>query len=439
MRIGIIGLGHVGLPTAAALASIGHDVAATDVDGEKIALLSDGRVPFYEPGLDELVTEGTAAGRLRFSQDPADVVPGAEVVFICVGTPPTAGGEASLAAMESAGETIARHATGSVVVVEKSTVPAGTAERLRAAIRRYRRDLEVLIVSNPEFLREGRAVEDSLRPDRILVGADAPEALATMRRVYEPLLELGARWIETDLRTAELAKHASNAFLALKISYANALARICELAGADVIDIAEVMGADPRIGPDFLRAGLGYGGFCFPKDLVAFERLADRLGYRFPLLAEIARINDEAIDAAFQKVESVLWNLEGKRVTLLGLAFKPGTDDIRFAPALTLARKLLDGGANVVGTDPQAGVPAKAEVPDLEVVEDPYDALSGAHCAVVCTEWPEYRALDLARVRRTMAFPVMVDARNVFEPMDMAAAGFTHLPTGRRPIEQAGT
>ncbi|MGH2676128.1 MAG: UDP-glucose dehydrogenase family protein, partial [Actinomycetota bacterium] len=288
---------------------------------------------------------------------------------------------------------------------------------------------------NPEFLREGSAVEDSLHPDRILVGGDSAQALAVMRELYAPLVEAGSEWIETDLRTAELAKHASNAFLALKISFANALARLCEAAGADVEAVTEIMGADPRIGRAHLRAGMGYGGYCFPKDLQAFERLADRLGYDFPILREVARINEEAVEATYHKIEEALWNLEGKRIALLGLAFKAGTDDVRLAPALALADGLLSAGAVVIGYDPQAGANAKAEVPGLEVATDLYEALEGAHCAVVCTEWQEIADLDLGRAREAMALPIVVDGRNVFEPADMAAHGFTYLPTGRPPVQ----
>jgi UDPglucose 6-dehydrogenase len=434
MKVGVIGTGHVGLPTAATLAHIGRDVTATDADGEKIEALLRGGVPFFEPGLEDLVREGRASHRLRFTSDPAEALAGAEVAFICVGTPPRATGEANLTAVERSAEVVARHATGPVVVVEKSTVPAGTAERVAGILTRHRPEGDFSVVSNPEFLREGSAVEDSLRPDRILVGGDSPEALLVMRDLYAPLIEAGAEWIETDVRTAEMAKHASNAFLALKISFANALARLCEATGADVEAVTEIMGADPRIGRAHLHAGLGYGGYCFPKDLQAFERLADRLGYDFPILREVARINEEAVDATFHKVEEALWNLEGKRVALLGLAFKPGTDDVRYAPSLGLADRLLEAGAVVVGYDPQAGPNAKAELPGLEVVDDPYVALSRADAAVVCTEWDEIVGLDLGRVREAMKLPIVVDGRNVFDPAQMAGLGFTYLPTGRPPV-----
>jgi UDPglucose 6-dehydrogenase len=441
VRVGVFGTGHVGLPTAAALAHLGHDVVATDVDAEKLSALAVGRLPFYEPGLEDLVRRGLASGRLRFSAEPAATVSDRQIVFVCVGTPPRASGEANLLALEQAAEIIGRHATGGpLVVVEKSTVPAGTASRMQETLARHNGLVSFAVVSNPEFLREGCAVEDSLQPARILVGSDSREALAAMRELYAPLIEAGVSWIETDVRTAELAKHASNAFLAMKISYANALARICELAGADVVAVADAMGADPRIGRAYLDAGLGYGGYCFPKDVAAFERLSARLGYRFRLLEEVAEINGQAVGFAVQKVEEMLWNLEDKRIALLGLAFKPGTDDVRFAPALEVARRLLAGGAKVVGHDPQASATAKAELPELEIAADVYAALEGAHCAIVCTEWPEFRGLDFDRARMLMTFPILIDGRNLYDDRTAAAmgrAGFTYRATGRHPRSAA--
>jgi UDPglucose 6-dehydrogenase len=306
-------------------------------------------------------------------------------------------------------------------------------------LRRERPDLvdEIEVVSNPEFLREGQGVEDSLRPSRILVGARSVRGFEVMRRLYEPLTSEGIRLIETDIATAELAKHACNAFLALKISYANALARLCERAGGDVKAVADVMGSDPRIGRAFLDAGLGYGGYCFPKDLQAFERLAARLGYDFPLVREVARINDEAVHATVEKVKDALWNLEDKRIALLGLSFKPRTDDVRFSPALALARRLLDEGATVVGYDPEAGANAKSEVPDLGIAASAYDAVDGAHCMVVCTEWDEFRLLDLERAKGLLAHPIVVDARNLFDPAEMRAKGFVYYGMGRA-VEHGG-
>lgn len=434
MEVGVVGTGHVGLVTAVTLAALGHNVVASDSDPEKITGLGEGRAPFFEPGLEDALREN--GDRLRFTSVGSEAIAGAEVVFVCVGTPPRASGEANLAAVEQVARDIARHATGRTVVVDKSTVPAGTARRVMRTLARERPEMagHIAVVSSPEFLREGKAMEDSLNPDRILIGGESEWALEKMREVYKPLIDKGALLIETDIETAELAKHACNAFLALKISFANALARLCELSGADVVDVTRVMGSDPRIGSDFLRAGIGYGGYCFPKDLQAFERLSSKLGYEFPLLAEIARINDEAIDHAVAKVTEAVWNLEDKRIALWGLSFKPETDDTRFSPALAIARRLLDQGAYVIGYDPQGGGSAKADVPDLEIASDPYEAVRGAHCLVICTEWAEFTAADLARVKTEMAYAVIVDGRNVFEPKEMERLGFTYYPTGRPAI-----
>jgi UDPglucose 6-dehydrogenase len=435
----VIGTGHVGLPTCIAVATLGHHVTGVDADEEKIALLRAQTSPFYEPGMADELAAQMDTGRLSFTEDVAAAVAGAEVVFICVGTPPRATGEANLIAVERAARQVAEHVDGECLVVEKSTVPAGTAQRIKKTLARERGGgHRIEVASNPEFLREGRALADWLNPDRILVGADSEWAFAQMRALYAPLVERGVPLIETDIGTAELAKHACNAFLALKVSFANALARMCERAGADVVAIADVMGADRRIGREFLNASLGYGGYCFPKDLQAFSQLAHKLGYDFPLLDEIARINEEALEATEAKVRDALWNLEDKRVALLGLAFKPDTDDVRLSPALALARRLLDEGAHVVAYDPQAMSNAKAELDDLEVAPDPYSAARDAHCVVLCTEWEEFRRLDLAKLKESMSYPVVVDGRNVFEPKEMAAAGFTYYPTGRPRIEHHG-
>ncbi len=430
----MIGIGHVGLPTAAVLAHLGHSVVAMDSDRAKLDAVAAGEMPFYEPGMQDLVRTETEAGRLRFTSEMADVADGAEVVFICVGTPPKASGEANLLAVERAGAAVVQNATTDVVLVEKSTVPAGTAERLTVALKRYKAKHHFWVVSNPEFLQEGKAIEDSLHPHRILVGSNSQEALDKMRELYSDQVDAGARWIETDVATAELAKHASNAFLSMKISFANAMARLCELAGADVVKVADAMGSDPRIGRDFLDAGLGYGGYCFPKDLAAFERLAEQLGYDFGLLREVKKINDEAVTATFNKVEEAMWNLQDKRIALLGLAFKGGTDDTRLSPALELARMLKDHGAHVIGHDPQANRNAALEIEGLETVDDMYGALQGANCAVICTEWPEFSELDLGKAHELMAFPIIVDGRNMLDPDKASAAGFTYIPTGRPSV-----
>jgi UDPglucose 6-dehydrogenase len=443
MKVGVIGTGHVGLVAAVSFAEMGHRVVGVDADAEKVELLSGGVPPFYEPGVTDLLRKNQAKGRLAFSSRLSEAVSGADVVFICVGTPSRASGEANLAAVEHAAVEVARHVEDQeerrMVLVQKSTVPAGTAGRMRRAVRSASSVAaeRVEVASNPEFLREGRGIQDSLNPDRILVGADSVYVFEVMRSLYQPLIDKGCQYIETDVHTAELAKHACNAFLALKISYMNALARVCELAGADVVRVADVMGSDPRIGRAFLDAGLGFGGYCFPKDIQAFQHLASSLGYDFPLLREVARLNQEALEATLAKIEDGLWNLEEKRIALLGLSFKPDTDDVRFAPALALGSRLIQEGARVVGYDPQATMNAKEELPELEIATDPYQAAARAHCLVVCTEWPEFQTLDLDRLHGVMAYPLIVDGRNVFDPQAMAAAGFTHLPTGRPRIEAA--
>jgi UDPglucose 6-dehydrogenase len=422
------------------MAALGHEVVGTDSDGEKIVALKDGIVPFFEPGLKQLLDESMKQGRLSFSESYAPTVRDAEVVFVCVGTPPRQTGEANLVAVERAAREVARNITRPTVIVEKSTVPAGTAERLRRALLFERANTadRLEVVSNPEFLREGRAIEDSLNPDRILVGAESNTAFEIMRRVYKPLIDGGCLLIETDIKTAELAKHASNAFLALKISYANALARLCERAGTDVVAVAKVMGSDARIGKEFLKAGLGYGGYCFPKDLVAFDRLSSRLGYEFALLREVARINEEAVEATADKIRDALWNLEDKKIALLGLAFKPLTDDVRLSPALSLARILIREGAQVVGYDPLAAANAKEEIPELEIATGAYEAVRDAHCTVLCTECEDFRELDLSKMKELMAYPVVIDGRNFFNPDELVEAGFAYYPTGR-PARLHGT
>ena len=433
MKIGVIGTGHVGLITCLSLSSVGHRVVGYDLDAAKISTLRDGRMPFHEPGGREMLEAELSSGRLSFSDDIAEAVSDADVVFICVGTPIRASGEANLLAVEKAARQIAQAATGPLVVVEKSTVPPGTATRLERTLAEERPDLvrQLELLSNPEFLREGRGLEDALHPDRILVGGSSRRGFDVLRSLYRPFLDDGVPLIETDITSAELAKHASNAFLALKISYANALARVCEAAGADIEAVTRVLGGDPRIGPDFLGAGIGFGGYCLPKDLAAFAHMSQRLGYPFPLLAEVARINDEAVQVAVAKIREVVWNLEGKRIALLGLSFKPDTDDVRFSPALALARALVAEGASVVGFDPVAGGPARDEVPELEVADDAYAAAAGASCVVICTGWPEFRELDLERLGEAVAFRNLVDGRNLLDPGAVTDAGFTYRAMGR--------
>ncbi len=431
VKVAVIGTGRVGLVSCVALASIGHEVVGTDVDTEKIDLLTRGIPPFFEPGLKEALARQTTSGRLSFTADAAEALADAEIVFICVGTPSREDGEANLLAVELAVREIARHAMDGAVVVEKSTVPAGTADRVRRTLAREGDGRRVDMASNPEFLREGMALHDALEPDRIVIGVESYRSRRALERLYEPLIRAGVVFIVTDIVTAELAKHASNAFLALKISFANGLARLCERAGADVDAVANVMGADPRIGRAFLSAGLGYGGYCLPKDVAALSRLSARLGYQFDLLDQIEHLNAEAVEAVVARVEEALWNLEGKRIALLGLAFKPDTDDVRSSPALALARRLLASGADVIGFDPQAAAAAKERLPELQLATNPYEAAREADCLVLATEWEEFRTLDLDALRGAMRHAVVVDGRNVFDPGRMAEAGFWYYAPGR--------
>ena len=435
MRVAVVGTGHVGLVTAAALAGLGHDVVGMDLSTETVAALQRAEPPFHEPGLAELLRDGVASGRLRFTTSIPEAVGDAAVVFICVGRPPAGQGDRSLTAVEDVVRELARAASDGVVLVVKSTVPPGTTGRIEKVVRGERPDLDLVAVSSPEFLREGHAVADTLEPDRLVVGCDDPRGAAALRELYAPVLAAGHPLIQTDPRTAELSKLASNAYLATKISFANSLARVAELAGADVEGVSEIMGADPRIGPAFLRAGMGFGGYCLPKDIVTLEKVSERLGYDFGILREAVRVNDETLASTLRKVEEAVWNLEGKTVALFGLAFKPGTDDVRAAPALALADALRAEGAQVTGYDPMAGDTASSADPDLTVRSDPYAAAEGAHCVVLCTEWPEFRDLDLTRLGSTMAQRAIVDGRNLLDADAVVAAGFHYLSVGREPRE----
>jgi UDPglucose 6-dehydrogenase len=444
MKVGVIGVGHVGLVTAGCFAELGHDVVGMDDDPRKVATLNRGEVPFYEEGLAELVTATMASGRLRITGDAEAAVQGAEVVFICVGTPSREDGSPNLSYVQSAAAAVATHATSPVVVAEKSTVPVRTGERIRRALNLQSQArggaVHHDVVSNPEFLREGTAVADTLRPDRIVVGADSERAHRVMRELYQPLLDRhDCPYLATDVRTAELIKHASNAFLATKISFINAVSRICELAGADVMTVADGMGHDPRIGRAFLNAGPGYGGSCFPKDVQAFIHIASELGYDFGLLRETDRINREAKQWPLTQLRRLLWNVDGKRIAVLGVAFKPGTDDVRDAPALEVIDSLLAEGASVRLHDPVALDQVRSRYPDATFCDKAEDALRGAHAVVVCTEWDEYRAIAPERLAELLEYPIVVDARNLWPADRLSAAGLTVAHVGRPPAQLPGT
>jgi UDPglucose 6-dehydrogenase len=435
MRVTVIGAGHVGLVTAACLAQVGHDVVVDDDDPAKLELVRQGRPWFYEPGLQELLAEVTGAGRLRIAVDKAEAVRHGVVVFVCVGTPSRGDGSPNLAYVEAVAREVARNLpVGEFrLVCEKSTVPVQTGDRVAQVIAREARpgaDWEV--ASNPEFLREGSAVTDTLAPDRVVVGTTSERGMAAMRELYGPILEgSGAPFLATDRATAELIKHASNAFLATRISFINSVARVCERAGADVELVARGMGLDPRIGVGFLKAGAGYGGSCFPKDVAAFAHRSRELGVEFGILNEVVKVNHEARHAIVGKVRDALWHLDGKRIGVLGLAFKPETDDLREAPAVDVVRELLADGAQVVAYDPVAGEHAAELVPGLEVAGKAVAVAEGAHALVVMTEWQEFHELDPADLRARMAYPILIDARNAMDAEAFAAEGFTVAGVGR--------
>jgi UDPglucose 6-dehydrogenase len=443
MKISVIGVGHVGLVTAACMADLGHDVIGMDDDQSRVGILGRGEMPFYEDGLAELTQKGVDAGRLRFTADAREAVADADVVFISVGTPTNQDGSPNLTYVQAAAASVAAHATGPVVVAEKSTVPVRTGERIRHALNLQAQsigsDLHHHVVSNPEFLREGTAVDDTLRPDRIVVGADSDYAQKVMREVYSPLLKRhDCPYVATDVRTAELIKHASNAFLATKISFINAVARICERAGADVETVADAMGHDARIGRAFLNAGLGYGGSCFPKDVKAFIHIAAELGYDFGMLRETERINREAKSWPIQQLRRLVWNVAGKEICVLGVAFKPGTDDVRDAPALDVIESLLTEGARVRLHDPVALRSIEGRYPEVERFDKAEDALRGAHAVVMCTEWDEYSVITPERLMELLEYPIVVDARNVWKPQELAEAGLTFASIGTAPAAVPG-
>jgi UDPglucose 6-dehydrogenase len=436
MRISVVGTGHVGLTTAACLAHLGHEVLGVDDDAEKIGLIARGEVPFHEPGLAELVREGLDTGRLRVSAETHEAARYGEVVFISVNTPTRPSGEANLVQVEQVARMIARTIDGYTVVAEKSTVPVETGVWIERTISRSAKPgVEFDVASNPEFLREGKAVRDTLEPERIVVGSSSARAVERLREVYRPILDrTHCPFVVTDLATAELIKHASNAFLATKISFINQLADLCERTGADVETVSAAMGLDSRIGRAFLRAGIGYGGACLPKDVQAFRYKAQELGVDFELLDAVHDVNQGRIDRFLERIRSVVWNLEDKKVAVWGLAFKPDTDDLRNAPAIEIVRRLQEHGARVSVHDPVAMPLAKPLIPDAEFENDPYDAAREADCLVICTEWEEYVTANLERLRAAMTHPVVVDGRNVFHTEDMAKAGFVYASAGRPTV-----
>jgi UDPglucose 6-dehydrogenase len=429
VNLTIIGTGYVGLVTGTCFAEVGHSVVCVDNDEAKVKTLKAGGIPIYEPGLEELVKKNTAAGRLSFTTSTAEGVEKSEVVFIAVPTPPQPDGAVDLSFIEKVAREIAGAMTSYKIVVDKSTVPVQTGDKVAETIKRYcKAKVDFDVVSNPEFLREGFAVEDLMKPDRIVIGVRSQRPVSAMKEMYRPF---NAPIIVTDISSAELIKHASNSFLALKISYINAISVICEATGANVQEVANGMGMDDRIGRRFLNASLGFGGSCFPKDLSAFVKIAEQVGYEFGLLKEVQKINNTQMDRFVKKITDTLWVLKDKTIGVLGLAFKQNTDDVRMSPAIDLCQRLKKEGAILRVHDPKAMDKAKAILPDVTYVDDMDEVADGCDAVVIATEWDEFKKLDLERVRKALSHPIMFDGRNLFDPAEMEKLGFIYKSIGR--------
>lgn len=430
MNIAVVGTGYVGLVTAACLAELGNEVTGIDCDSTKIRKLKSGICPIYEAGLTELIQKNVAANRLHFTSHLKQGVSPASVVFIAVGTPPKTNGETDLTQVEHVARDIAETITDYKLIVEKSTVPVWTGERIEKTIGEHmKKGATYDVASNPEFLREGFAISDFMHPDRIVIGVKSKRAEKILKQIYQ---KMNAEVVVTDITSAELIKHASNSFLAMKISFINAIARICDLVGADVNEVARGIGLDKRIGKNFLNAGIGFGGFCFPKDLAAFIHISEKLGYDFRLLREVDEINKGQIEYFLKMIEDNLWNIHGKTVGVWGLSFKPGTDDMRFAPSVPVIRYLVANGAKVRVYDPQAMEKAKEVLPsNIDYGKDPYEVCEESDCLLVLTEWNEFKNADLSAVKKALRYPIMIDGRNMFEPHHMHEIGFRYSSVGR--------
>jgi len=429
MKLTIIGTGYVGLVTGACFAEVGHRVICVDNDAAKVKMLQGGGIPIYEPGLEDLVKKNVAAGRLSFSNSTAEGVAQSDVIFIAVPTPPQPDGSVDMSFIERVARDIASGMTEYKIIVDKSTVPVQTGDKVAETIKRYRKaQAEFDVISNPEFLREGFAVEDLMKPDRIVIGVRSQRPVAAMKEVYEPFK---APIIVTDINSAELIKHASNSFLALKISYINAVSIICEATGANVQEVANGMGMDERIGKRFLNASLGFGGSCFPKDLSAFIKIAEELRYDFGLLKEVQRINAGQMDRFMRKIVDTLWVLKGKKIGVLGLAFKQNTDDVRTSPAIELCHRLQKEGATLRVHDPKAMDKARSLLTDVTYVDNMNDVAEGCDALVIATEWDEFKKLDLEHTRKSLSHPIMFDGRNLFDPKEMERLGFIYKSIGR--------
>ncbi|HKX60327.1 MAG TPA: UDP-glucose/GDP-mannose dehydrogenase family protein, partial [Verrucomicrobiae bacterium] len=413
MKLTIIGTGYVGLVTGTCFAEVGHQVICVDNNADKVKLLQGGGIPIYEPGLEDLVRKNVKEGQLRFTASTREGVENSDVVFLAVPTPPLPDGGVDLSFIEGVAREIASAMTSYKIVVDKSTVPVKTGQKVAETIKRYcKAKVDFDVVSNPEFLREGFAVEDLMKPDRVVVGVANQRPVPAMKEIYSPF---NAPIIVTDINSAELIKHAANSFLALKISYINAISILCEASGANVQEVANGMGMDARIGRRFLDAGLGFGGSCFPKDLSAFIKISEQLGYDFRLLKEVQRINSEQMDRFVKKISDTLWVLKDKKIGVLGLAFKQNTDDVRLSPAIELCQRLLREGATLRVHDPKAMEKAKDVLKGVTYVDDMNEVADGCDALVVATEWPVFKKLDLVRARKLLSHPILFDGRNLFD------------------------
>ncbi|MCS7265931.1 MAG: UDP-glucose/GDP-mannose dehydrogenase family protein [Armatimonadetes bacterium] len=431
--VGILGLGHVGLPTAVGFAELGWQVIGTDSDSAKVSLIAVGRCPFYEPDLEPLLRKNLAEGSLEVTADVGEAVRKSDILFVCVGTPQKPDGSPDLSQVESVIRTIAENLNGYKLIVEKSTVPVQTAQWIKRTILRYAgNDAKFDVASNPEFLREGTAVHDFFHPDRIVIGVESERAKKWLLELYKPL---NAPIVVTDVNTSELIKHAANSFLALKISFINMISDLCEAVGADVTEVAKGIGLDPRIGPQFLQAGIGYGGYCLPKDLRAFIHIAEEHRVDFSLLKEVERINDARIDKFVRKVKQALWVLKDKTLAIWGLSFKPNTDDIREAPSLKVISRLLEEGTNLRLYDPAAMENVKQIFPEkppkLLYCKSALEAAKNAHAILIVTDWEEFKNLDWNKVKEVIALPIIVDGRNCLDPKTVREAGFEYYGIGR--------
>jgi UDPglucose 6-dehydrogenase len=429
MKIAIIGTGYVGLVTGTCFAEVGHQVICVDNDTAKVKMLQAGGIPIYEPGLEELVKKNTAAGRLLFTNSTAEGVQKSDVIFIAVPTPPQPDGSVDLSYIEKVARDIAAAMTTYKIVVDKSTVPVKTGEKVTETIKRYcKENVDFDVVSNPEFLREGFAVGDLMKPDRVVIGVRSPKPVAAMKEIYTPF---NAPIIVTDINSAELIKHVANSFLALKISYINAIATVCEAAGANVQEVAQGIGLDERIGRRFLNAGIGFGGSCFPKDLSAFIKIAEQIGYDFRLLKEVQHINTAQMERFVKKITDTLWVLKDKKIGVLGLAFKQNTDDVRSSPAIDLCQRLQKEGATLRVHDPKGMDKARAILTNVTYVDDMNAVAEGCDALVVATEWDEFKKLDLARAKKSLTHPIMFDGRNLFDPEELKQLGWIYKSVGR--------